>query len=277
MSRPQKHLDPAPGEHCGSWIFLEELPTTRESVNKHVTRWFRCKCVRCGTESSVRRIAVVTRDATHCYNCRPLNLRVNGYAKKVDGVYVRSEYGIWSGIHRRCNDLKNKHYGARGIKVAPEWHGSEGFLRFLEYIGPRPSKKHSVDRINPNGDYAPGNVRWATPKEQGRNRRNNRLLTFEGVAKTITEWAEQRHCSDTLIINRLKWGWSVEAALSVWTCAAKQVMHYREAVIQAFKLLAVNPQDATTVSELLAETLRSSEMRASTRRWGFADTEVSVT
>jgi hypothetical protein len=82
------------------------------------------------------------------------------------------EYDAWQAMKQRCSNPRLrtwKDYGGRGIRVCDEWRAS--FFAFFDHIGPRPSSKHSVDRIDVNGHYEPGNVRWATPLEQARNRR----------------------------------------------------------------------------------------------------------
>lgn len=82
------------------------------------------------------------------------------------------EYAAWHAMRQRCHNPKNPYYGgygARGISVAPEWHGD--FMAFFAHVGPKPSQAHSLDRINNNGNYEPGNVRWATRAEQSLNRR----------------------------------------------------------------------------------------------------------
>ena len=92
------------------------------------------------------------------------------------------EYRIWEGIHERCYQSGNTsfpRYGARGIKVCDRWNGANGFANFIADMGPATSRKHSIDRIDVNGDYSPENCRWATPLEQACNRRNN--VEFPGV------------------------------------------------------------------------------------------------
>lgn len=85
-------------------------------------------------------------------------------------------YVSWLGIKQRCHNPSNKdykHYGARGIKVCDEWR--ESFDAYKDYMGEPPTSKHSVDRINNDGNYEPGNVRWASQQEQLANRRPGKL------------------------------------------------------------------------------------------------------
>lgn len=91
------------------------------------------------------------------------------------GATGTPEHGIWKALVRRCHNPNVKdypNYGGRGITVFADWMGDGGFQKFTSYMGARPSPRHSIDRYpNPNGNYAPGNVRWATPKEQAANTR----------------------------------------------------------------------------------------------------------
>lgn len=99
-----------------------------------------------------------------------------------------SVHKIWSGIVKRTNDSNShawKWYGGRGIKLCEEWRD---FQRFYEHVGDRPDGM-SIDRIDNNGNYEPGNVRWATMSEQANNRSNNVIITWLGVGYTITQLA----------------------------------------------------------------------------------------
>ena len=90
------------------------------------------------------------------------------------GMSKTSEYLAWRHLRDRCLNPKNKlwpYYGGRGIKVCEEWSGSDGFKKFIEHIGLKTTIKHSLDRIDNDGNYEPGNVRWSTTKEQSINKR----------------------------------------------------------------------------------------------------------
>lgn len=124
------------------------------------------------------------------------------------------EYQVWNGLRERCNNPKCKdypRYGGRGIAVCDRW---DQFSNFLADVGPRPSPKHTIDRIDNEGDYEPGNVRWATVVEQANNRRSNVRLLFNGEEFTITQWARKIGLGTSTLHERLKAGWSVERALT---------------------------------------------------------------
>ena len=127
----------------------------------------------------------------------------------------RPEYRIWIAMRRRCSDPRNQGYYlyANRVHVCPEWEAD--FDKFYEDMGPRPSPKHSLDRIDNNGDYTPGNVRWATPKEQSRNTSRTRFLTVFGETKPLVQWAEGLGITPQSLKYRLdKGGWDLEAAVS---------------------------------------------------------------
>ena len=105
-----------------------------------------------------------------------------------------------------------KDYGGRGISIHPDWIGRGGFQSFLSEIGPRPSPNHTLDRIDNNKGYVPGNIRWATRTIQNRNASKNVFLT-DGVTKTIAEWVLETGLCHSTIRYRLSLGWSDERVL----------------------------------------------------------------
>lgn len=122
-------------------------------------------------------------------------------------------YSAWTSMLRRCDSPHNDsymRYGGRGIEVCARW--LESFENFLEDMGEKPHGK-TLDRIDVNGNYDPGNCRWATIKEQNRNKTSNVYLTLNGVTKTIAEWAEISGVKYTTFHERLKRGWTLEEAL----------------------------------------------------------------
>ncbi len=125
-----------------------------------------------------------------------------------------SEYRSWVDMRNRCSNQKHhayKDYGGRGISVCERW--SE-FDNFLADMGPRLSPKHSIDRINNNGNYEPDNCRWATIEEQNRNRRDLVWITYKGKTNHLSGWCKELGFCLQTIHCRLKRGWSIEKSLS---------------------------------------------------------------
>lgn len=126
-------------------------------------------------------------------------------------------YMCWSSMVSRCTKPTYTgywKYGAAGITVHPAWIGAGGFQKFIEHIGPRPSPVHQIDRINSAGNYEPENVRWATPTQQNRNRKDNVSITFGGETLCMSEWAERLGVTRQSLHKRIA-NWGVERAISV--------------------------------------------------------------
>ncbi len=125
------------------------------------------------------------------------------------GMSSSVEYNSWCGMKRRCYNKKDKkfeRYGSRGIKVSKKWKNS--FSHFYKDMGPRPSSKHSLDRIDNNKGYSKDNCRWATQIEQQNNKQKNIRVTFMGMTKTLKEWSYHTGISYMAIylrFTRLKW------------------------------------------------------------------------
>lgn len=137
----------------------------------------------------------------------------HGHARKRN---ASAEYRAWHNIRSRCSNQRSKdwpRYGGRGIRVCARW--DESFEAFLADMGGRPSRSHSLDRINNDGDYEPGNCRWSLPLEQGRNRHNNRIYELNGVALIESEWCRRLGLkSPSAISGRIKTGWTLAQALA---------------------------------------------------------------
>jgi hypothetical protein len=126
----------------------------------------------------------------------------------------RGEYSIWCQMIGRCESPTNqgyRYYGGRGISVCPRWR--KDFLAFLADMGERPSMEHTLDRIDVNGNYEPGNVRWATRKEQARNTRRNRFVVMDGERMTLAEAVERRGLNYDTVKWRLYHGRTDKEAL----------------------------------------------------------------
>lgn len=122
-------------------------------------------------------------------------------------------YTTWEAMHRRCRNVNCREYGSyggRGIKVCEHW---KHFLNFLFDMG-EPLPGQSLDRIDNDGGYSKENCRWATKKQQARNRRSNILLSYNGLTKTLTEWAEEFGIKYATVRARLTKGWPPEQLFS---------------------------------------------------------------
>lgn len=123
-------------------------------------------------------------------------------------------YDTWRAMIRRCHNPaagNYPRYGGRGITVCQAWRDS--FDAFLEDVPPRPTAGHSLERIDNNRGYEPGNVRWATAAEQARNRRDNHYLTARGRTLLLEEWAEITGIPKSTLFNRIAAGWPDEQVI----------------------------------------------------------------
>ncbi len=174
----------------------------------------------CGAEMDAR-VGKLNNGHTRSCGCLQAERRGAGSIthgatrNKVGASRLSAEYGAWQGMRRRCyqpGDAKFSLYGARGIGMCDRWR--DDFAAFLADMGARPSPLFSLDRIDVNGPYSPENCRWATQKEQQRNRRDNRVIEFRGEKRCIAEWAELLGIKRATVQRRLSVGWSVERALT---------------------------------------------------------------
>lgn len=144
------------------------------------------KCGYCSNEKILKKTLVKGGFVKSC-GCTSPNI--------IHGKKKTSEWSIWSGMKTRCcnkNDKAYNKYGGRGIKIDERWleKQGKGFINFLKDMGEKPGEEYSLDRINNDGNYCKENCRWATKREQGNNKRNNKFITYNNETKTIKQWAD---------------------------------------------------------------------------------------
>lgn len=142
-------------------------------------------------------------------------------AKKQSGAdpLAKHAFHVWCSVKQRCtnrNTKSFKNYGGRGVKMHDVWADRNGFPAFLAGVGLPPSVRHQLDRFpNNDGNYEPGNVRWATQTENQRNKRTNRRLTYNGETRSLAAWAEATGVpASTLRVRIDVLGWPIDRALS---------------------------------------------------------------
>ena len=179
---------------------------------KHKREYYLCKCD-CGNQTIVYKSHLKSGTVRSC-GC----LRVKNLVKSCQkhGMKHTRIYDMWSNIKSRCFDKKSPcyiHYGGRGITVCDEWKND--FITFYNWaINNGYDNNLSIDRINNDGNYEPSNCHFVTQKEQGRNKRNNRLITYKGQTHCLAEWAEILGVKYSTLLYRFRRGWSAEAALN---------------------------------------------------------------
>lgn len=193
------------GDPFGRWTVLSEAP--RE---KNARMWF-CAC-QCGTFRAVKDYSLKAGESESC-----------GCVHQTHGESTKERktrlYRAWQAIKKRTTDPHSDHYkyyGARGIRLCPAWDASYENFRddILREIGPWPGADYTIDRIDNEKGYQPGNVRWSTGLEQILNRRNTRWLTWNGITKTIAQWAKDLGFNKSTLYLRIdKYGWSIAEAL----------------------------------------------------------------
>jgi hypothetical protein len=189
-------------------VICRATNVNKKSTNAH----WECKCM-CGKTTIVRGADLRSGGSKSCgcLGTESIILR-----NLIHGKTRLPEYAIWKGMKNRCTNPKNKsfkHYGGCGIKVHPAW--LESFPEFYEHVGPRPTPKHSIERINNNLGYVPGNVKWATGIEQGNNKGNNRSVVFGERTMTLAQWARITGINDQTLFSRIDTlGWPIEKAFN---------------------------------------------------------------
>lgn len=190
------------GKKYGRLTVIEEL-----GVDARGEYTWLCKC-ECG-KTVVRKGGDIRSGATRSCGC------IHQESITKHGMSDTRLYSIWHAMNQRCSNENNDRfadYGGRGIKVFSEW---ENFEAFRDWALANGYQDHlTIDRKDNDGDYCPDNCRWITNKEQQNNRRNNRLLEFNGELKTVQEWAEETGINQSTLRKRIRSGWTIERALT---------------------------------------------------------------
>lgn len=170
---------------------------------------YHCECV-CGAETVVRASHLTSGEIVSCGCWNRDKMFKHGHGMR---GHFSPTYISWAGMKNRCdnrNEPSYPDYGGRGITYDPRW---ADFETFLHDVGHRP-EFHTLDRIDPNGNYEPGNVRWATDAQQANNTRRSRHITWNGETHTCAEWSRIVGISEGTIWARIKvLGWTPEQAL----------------------------------------------------------------
>lgn len=169
---------------------------------------YECRC-ECGSVAIVSRSNLLTGHTRSCGCLRAQAIKSHGLSRS-------PEYAAWANIYNRCVNAKHpnwNNYGSRGVTLCDSWRGAGGFAAFFAHIGPRPSRDYTVERIDNDKGYEPGNVRWATRREQMRNTRRNHWIEIDGERKLISDWAKVKDIDATTICHRIKRGMSQRDAV----------------------------------------------------------------
>ena len=173
-----------------------------------------CRC-ECGNHAIVITTNLLRGNSTSC-GCRRMDTQLK------HGMAGTPQWHAWQEMRQRCSNPKHAsyaNYGGRGIRVCERW---AEYANFLADMGLRPPG-YQLDRIDNNGNYEPGNCRWVTQRQNLNNRRDNRLLTWNGITLPATAWAERLGINATTLFTRLSRGWSLEKIMSKPVTKRRQI------------------------------------------------------
>lgn len=159
---------------------------SKTDIRSGTHRLWQCSCD-CGRNVLATMSDLRTGRRKSCGCLKGANLITNG--AHIGGKRM-PEYGIWAGMKERCSNPKCKkfeRYGSRGISVCEDW---QDFASFLKDMGRRPSRDHSLDRRDNDGNYEPGNCRWVVLEVQANNKSTNVFLTIDGEKRSLTQWSK---------------------------------------------------------------------------------------
>jgi hypothetical protein len=195
-----KRIPATPGERFGRWTVIGDGTRT--------SHWL-CRCA-CGREREVSKTRMRRGHSNGCLICHIREISTHHGESTRPGFKGSPEFRAWMFIKQRAG--KRAYYA--NVTVSPRWLGPDGFANFLADMGRMPSPRMEPDRIRSNGNYEPGNVRWATRKQQMRNTRANVLLTYNGRTQCLTDWATELGVPKARLQARKYYGWSDERIIT---------------------------------------------------------------
>lgn len=206
------------GTKVGRLSIVSEFKCQKRGI-----KMFVCKC-ECGADRIIPYTSIYRAKSCGC-----LKLEIFKKYTTTHGLSKHPLNATWRAIKDRCFNVKNlrySFYGGRGITMFPEW--AENFHSFYKYvidtIGDKP-KGRTMDRINTNGDYAPGNIRWLTAAEQNRNTRRNISITAFGKTQVAMDWIIELGLPKDMVYWRLRNGWDPVLALTIPSTRHYQLPH----------------------------------------------------
>ena len=213
------------GQIFGSLVILESRQRTyhradRPNGHGRIQQFWLVQCS-CGTKPFELSDQFLQNGAKACRSCTHSGENNSKRTHGESDAVIRGkrstaspEYRCWKAIKNRCYNQKAKQYkdyGGRGIRICKRWFDS--FENFLDDMGRKPSRSHSIQRRDNNGDYSPENCYWATDEEQRRNKRTTKWITINGEIKSRIEWLEILGVKKSTFNWRKKRGWSDKEAL----------------------------------------------------------------
>lgn len=182
------------GKVYGAWQVEEKLSYGQK---------YRCLCTACGiTRKNIRVYDILNGKTRACKSCS------TAAARATHGMSDTDVYNSWVHMNQRCHNPKNKDYdkyGGRGIQVCEMWRDS--FEAFYMYMGDKPDPSFTIERLDYNKGYEPGNCVWASRADQTKNKSDNVVLEIDGVRKVVSEWALEAPVSSFCIYKRISRGW----------------------------------------------------------------------
>lgn len=187
------------------------LSILNEVESKKWKRYFLCKCD-CGNETVV---SLDNLRSGHTQSCGCLRSDTTTIIKTKHGLYGSRLYRVWADIKKRCLNSKHhsfKDYGGRGIILCNEW---KEYLPFYNWAMANGYQENlTIERIENNGNYEPGNCKWIPQSEQGKNTRANKIITYNEQSKPLCTWAKELGIKYDVLQLRLSRGWSIERAFN---------------------------------------------------------------